>query len=86
MFDMLVDIGLESYSACVTKVKVTNLEFSHKSKHFCIYVYIAISSRPFVKFYYLLTERLSGYSYQQGIYSSVRPSVEAFFVHTLVLS
>ena len=42
--------------------------------------------RPFDKFHYLLTERLSGYSYQQGICSSVHPSVEALFVNTLFLS
>ena len=33
-----------------------------------------------------LIERLSGYSYQQGICLSVRPSVEALLVHTLFLS
>ena len=70
----------------VTEVKVTNLEFSYKSKKFCVLVYIAIPSRPFLKFHYPLTERLSGYSYQQGICSSVRPSVEALFVHTSFLS
>ena len=64
-----------------------NLEFSYniKVKIFAL-VYITISSRPFVKFHYPLTERLSGYSYQQGVCTSVRPSVEALFVHTLFLS
>ena len=47
---------------------------------------MAISSRPFVKFHYPLIESSSGYSYQQGICSSVRPSFEALFVHTLFLS
>ena len=70
----------------VTEVKVTNLEVSFKSKSFCFYIYIAISSRPFVKFYYPLIERLSGYSYQQAIFLSVHPSIEALFVHTLFLS
>ena len=67
----------------VTEVKVTNLEFSYKSKKFlCLSLYSRII-RPFViKFHYPLTERLSGYSYQQGICSSVCPSVEALFVHT----
>ena len=53
-------------------------------KNFGIYVYIAISSRPFVEFPYPLTDRLRGYSYQQGISSSVCPSVDALFVRTLV--
>ena len=64
----------------MTEVKVTDLEFSYKSKKFCVKVYIAISSRPFVKFHYPLTEKLSRYSYQQGICSSVRPSVEVLVV------
>ena len=65
----------------VTEVKVTNLEFSYKSKiklRLSLYSHII---RPFDKFHYRLTERLSGYSYQQGICS-----VEALFVHTLFLS
>ena len=70
----------------MTEVKVTNLEFSYKSKNFCVYVKIAISSRPFIKFHYPVTERLSRYSYQQEICLSVRPSFEALFVHTLFLS
>ena len=61
----------------VTEVKVTNLEFSYKSKNFCFLVYIAISS---IKFHYPLTERLSGYSYQQGICSSVRPLKHYSFI------
>ena len=72
----------------VTEVKVMNLEFSYKSKIFCVLslLNIAISSRCFIKFHYPLTERLSRYSYQQGICSSVRQSVEVLFIHTLFLS
>ena len=70
----------------VTEVKVTDLEFSYKSKNLCVYVYIAISSRPFVEFHYPLIERLRGYSYQQGICLSFQLSVEALFFHTLFLS
>ena len=41
----------------VTEVKVTNLQFSCKSKKILRLSYIAISSRPFVKFQYSLIER-----------------------------
>ena len=70
----------------VTEVKVTNLEFSYKSKKILRLSLVAISSRPFIKFHYPLTEWLSRYSYQQEICSSVHPSFEALFVHTLILS
>ena len=44
----------------VTEVKVTYLEVSYKSKCFCVSVYIAIPSRPFVKFYYPFRDQATG--------------------------
>ena len=34
---------------CGLEVKVTDFEFSYKSQNFCIYAYVAVSSRPFDK-------------------------------------
>ena len=70
----------------VTEVKVTNLEFSYKSKKCLRLSLYSRIIKTFVKFQYSLIERSSRYSYQQGICWSVRPSVEALFVHTLFLS
>ena len=37
------------------EVKVTDLEFSLKSQNFCVLVYIAIPSKPFVEFHFCFT-------------------------------
>ena len=64
----------------VIKVKVTNLEFSYKSKkflHLSLYSHII---RPFDKFYYLLTERLSVYSQKESVRLSVHPLKHYSFI------
>ena len=63
------------------EVKVTDLEISYKSKKNCIYVYIAIPSRPFVEFCYPPTDRFRGYGYQHGIHPSICLSI---IVHPII--
>ena len=65
----------------VTEVKVTNLEIPYKSKtilRLSLYSHII---RPFDKFYYLLNERLSGYSHKESVRLSVHPLKHSFILY-----
>ena len=67
------------------EVKVTVLEFSYKNKNICIYVYIAISSRPFDELRYPPIDRLGDIALSmESICPSVRLSVhKRIIVHPL---
>ena len=65
----------------VTEVYVTNLEFSYKSKKkFCVLSLYSHIIRPYDKFYYVPTERLSGYSHKESVRLSVHPLKHYSFI------